>query len=128
MSEFTKGEWSILPEEDDKDYIRIRGTVWGGRYKIANVICLEHRNSDKSVEWRERDRKESMVNARLIAAAPELYSALESTSRELEWCIDYINNHMRKNISASDFQPPDYYDHQTCHENQELLAKIKGDL
>jgi len=74
MSEFTKGEWSILPEEDDKEYIRIRGTVLGGRYKIANVIDLKDHHDDS--EWCERERKESMANARLIAAAPELYSAL----------------------------------------------------
>lgn len=34
----TKGPWQILPEECDKPYIRIRGTVLGRRYKIANVV------------------------------------------------------------------------------------------
>ena len=39
MSEarFTKGPWRTLPEEVDKSYVRVRGTVLGGRYKIANV-------------------------------------------------------------------------------------------
>jgi len=111
MSEFTKGEWVTSASEEYPSEVEVNCDGWN--------ICLVHDDADGVP---------SHVNARLIAAAPELYSALESTSRELEWCIDYINNHMRKNISASDFQPPDYYDHQTCHENQVLLEKIKSEM
>ena len=36
----TPRPWVILPVEDDKDYIRIRGTQLGGQYKIANVLFV----------------------------------------------------------------------------------------
>jgi len=87
MSEFTKGEWIILPEEDDKEYIRIRGTVLGGRYKIANVIDLKDHHDDS--KWCEIERKESMANARLIAAAPELYNMLTDVFNALEQSPEY---------------------------------------
>lgn len=80
MSEarFTKGDWVVLPFEDDKEYIRIRGSALGGRYKIANVIDLkDHHNGS---EWCKRERAESMANAQLIKKAPDLYEAVEMAS------------------------------------------------
>jgi hypothetical protein len=71
MSEHTKGPWVALPEERDKPYIRIRGTVLGGRYKIANVLTPVYDGVH------EREAKETRANARLIAAAPELLEALK---------------------------------------------------
>ena len=35
----TPGPWQLLPEEAGKDYLRIRGTQLGGRYKVANVLA-----------------------------------------------------------------------------------------
>jgi len=83
MSEakFTKGEWLILPLEDDKEYIRIRGTVLGGRYKIANVTDLKFHHDGK--EWCKRERGESLANANLIAAAPDMYELLDEVSHVL---------------------------------------------
>ena len=75
-AKFTKGDWSILPTEDDREYIRIRGTALGGRYKIANVSDLKHHHS--SAEWCKLERVESTANAHLIAAAPDMYEMLES--------------------------------------------------
>ena len=72
MSKFTKGPWQILPEEADKDYIRIRGTVLGGRYKVANVPTPVY----EGIHPREVD--ETRANAALIAAAPELFEALQA--------------------------------------------------
>jgi len=66
MSKHTPGPWQSLPEECDKPYIRIRGTVFGGRYKIANVITPSYEGVH------EREAVETRANARLIAAAPEL--------------------------------------------------------
>ena len=71
----TTGPWTMLPEEADKDYLRIRGTRLGGRYKVANVHHLRFEGVHAVV--RERDDAESMANARLIAAAPELLEALQ---------------------------------------------------
>ncbi len=70
-AQHTQGPWTVLPEEVDKDYIRIRGIRLGGRYKIANVIWPVYQGTN------EREAQETRVNARLIAAAPELLQALE---------------------------------------------------
>ena len=67
----TAGPWQALPEECDKPYIRVRGTVLGGRYKIANVVTPAY----EGVHQCEAD--ETRRNAQLIAAAPELLAALE---------------------------------------------------
>lgn len=68
----TPGPWQILPEEADKDYIRIRGTVLGGRYKVANVPTPTYEGVPP------REVEETRANARLIAAAPELLAMLEA--------------------------------------------------
>lgn len=72
----TPGPWTALPEELDRDYIRIRGTVLGGRYKIANVLHPSGRNLSK--ELRKREAEETRANVRLIAAAPKLLEACEA--------------------------------------------------
>lgn len=73
MSEFkgSAGAWRLLPEEVDKPYIRVRGTLLGGRYKIANILTPVYEN----VHSREAD--ETRANANLIAAAPDLLEALQ---------------------------------------------------
>jgi regulation of enolase protein 1 (concanavalin A-like superfamily) len=79
MEKFSKGEWAIMPIEQDKEYIRIRGAVLGGKFKIANVSDLKNHHEDGK-KWCEFDRAEPMANAHLIAAAPEMYSALRLIS------------------------------------------------
>lgn len=72
MSEkHTQGPWAYLPEECDKPYIRIRGTMLGGRYKIANVITPFYEGVH------EREAKETRCNARLIAESPVMFDLLE---------------------------------------------------
>jgi hypothetical protein len=70
-TKFTPGPWKVLAEESDKDYLRIRGTRLGDRYKIANVI--------KPTYWgvHPREAEETRANASLIAAAPDLLEALD---------------------------------------------------
>lgn len=65
----TPGPWLVLPEEDDKPYLRIRGTAPVRRYKIANVM--------RPHPYCEED-DESRANANLIAAAPDLLAALQT--------------------------------------------------
>ena len=65
----TPGPWAVLPEEVDRDYIRVRGTRLGDRYKVANVLTP----TGQGVPAREAE--ETRANARLIAAAPELLEA-----------------------------------------------------
>lgn len=87
MSKHTEGPWQSMPEEVDKPYIRIRGTRLGCRYKIANVLsCGEH----------ELSADEVRANARLIAAAPDLLSALS------------------KLLDASEGHPMDYFAKQAA--------------
>lgn len=71
MSAHTPGPWNLLPEECDRPYVRVRGTVPGGRFKIANVLTPAYEGVH------EREAKETRANARLIAAAPELLAALK---------------------------------------------------
>lgn len=68
---FTPGPWEVKPAEEDKPYIRVRGTRLGERYKIANVL------SDHPVG------NEASANAHLIAASTELYEALDSIATML---------------------------------------------
>lgn len=78
MSEFkhTPGPWQTLPEECDKPYVRIRGTMLGCRYKIANVLTPVYEGVHA------REAIETRANARIIAAAPELLEALRSIVEE----------------------------------------------
>lgn len=67
----TPGDWKVMPEEVDRDYIRIRGTEIGCRYKIANVMTPTYPGVH------EREVVETRANAKLIATAPELLAALQ---------------------------------------------------
>ncbi len=67
----TPGPWQVLPEEMGKNYLRVRGTILGLRYKIADV-----RNPDYEGVT-ENDTQMTRANARLIAAAPELREMLD---------------------------------------------------
>lgn len=71
----TLGSWTVLPEEADNEYLRIRGTRLGGRYKIANVHCVRYVGMYEAISKQEAE--ESLANARLIAAAPEMFAALQ---------------------------------------------------
>ena len=78
-SQHTPGPWKSLPEEADKPYIRVRGTALGRRYKIANVMDPTYNGAT------DQDFEETRANARLIAAAPELYAALEQIAQISEY-------------------------------------------
>lgn len=66
---YTPGPWRLLPEEPGKLHIRVRGPL-GRRHRVANVLS-----------YGDLDLEETRANARLIAAAPELYEALAELVR-----------------------------------------------
>ena len=72
----TRGPWIGLPEEPGVPYIRIRGTVLGGRYKIANVLRPDYDGADAL------EGAETRANARLIVLAPLLLEL----AREMASC------------------------------------------
>ncbi|WP_438391128.1 hypothetical protein [Caballeronia sp. DA-9] len=74
----TLGPWMTLPDEANKPYVRIRGSVAGSRFKIANVLKPIY---DDAPEWEE---EETRANVRLIEAAPDLLEALMLTVRYLD--------------------------------------------
>ena len=70
VSQHTPGPWQVLPEEDDRQYLRIRGTEPGQLWKIANVHHDPH-------AYRRHDADETRANASLIACAPDLLAVVE---------------------------------------------------
>ena len=98
-TQHTKGQWSDLPEECDKPYIRIRGTCLGGRYKIANVVTPIYDGAAS------QEAEETRANARLIAAAPDLLDALLL-------CVDALE---------------DGHWQETKQVARDALAKVNGD-
>lgn len=77
---YSHGPWEVKPEEAHRDYIRIRGTTPGGIYKIANVHAPTLEGNGK---WVNGEIEERRANARLVAAAPETFEAMESLV--IEW-------------------------------------------
>lgn len=77
MSKITPGPWQILEQDPEDNFFRIRGTVLGEKYKIANVLFVQEV---------DRDKKEAEANANLIAMAPELLEALKG----MKWFVDHI--------------------------------------
>lgn len=77
-AKFTPGPWAVKPAEPGKHYLRIRGTVLGQTYKIANVIIPTYNGVH------EREHGEARANANLIANAPCLARALLILVRTIE--------------------------------------------
>jgi hypothetical protein len=113
MSGFTKGPWSQKESYD----IEIRND----NELVCNIPTWDPDNTGYNV------CTEVAANANLIAAAPDMLEALESTNKELQSVITKLNQMLKKNISPYDLDEPEYYDMQTCHENQVLIAKAKGE-
>jgi hypothetical protein len=71
MRKYTEGPWQIMPEEVDRDYIRIRGTRLGQRYKIANVLTPTHPGVSS------KEAEETRANAALIVTSPRLLACIK---------------------------------------------------
>ena len=50
-----------------------------------------------------------------------LENALKQTNAELSGAIDEVNNNLKGYIQSSDLDDPNYWDKETCHNNQALL-------
>lgn len=71
----TSGPWTTLDTEPGKNYIRVRGTQIGRRYRIANVLFAADTPEEVA---------EASANAQLIAQAPRMRQLLELIHDELE--------------------------------------------
>ena len=80
----TPGKWEQKPEELHRDYIRIRGTRLGGRFKVCNV-----NGSTGNNESYEREAKETRANANFIASCA---GPAEAGWRSTIAAIDFILN------------------------------------
>lgn len=94
---FTPGPWKILPVEDDKNYIRIRGTQWGAKYKIANIIDNKSHHKEGTKQYLT-EHQETMDTARLIKAAPEMFELLNEVLELIDEGDSYHIEKMRPDI------------------------------
>lgn len=74
----TPTPWQLKPGETGVNYIRIRGTSLGHRYKIANVSCPFW----KGMHEMEHDHEESRANAAFIVRACNAHDELVDVARE----------------------------------------------
>ena len=83
IAKHTPGPWRTLQEECDKPYIRIRGTIPGERYKVANVLTPVY----DGVHYGEAEQ--TRANARLIAAAPDMLAVLQACHEAMSYMSEY---------------------------------------
>ncbi len=69
----TPGPWRIEPNEGRFCWSQINGDGWGSLAQVCTRLVGD-----------DFDHPEGVANARLIAAAPELYEALENAVNALE--------------------------------------------
>ena len=108
-TKFTEGPW--LKCSRGEALIGIKG-------KNVSVYNCGLSGSGKSPE--------SVANANLIAAAPDMYAMVESLSHELNMAIDEINT-MRDIHHTDNLTPTDHWDKESLHDAQVLLAKARGE-
>lgn len=101
---FTQGEW--VAKLDD-GYYQVSCGSW--------FVCTSF------------DTEQDKANARLIAAAPDMYRMIESLTIELSSAITEANLWRQRIINITTENQPDLIDGQTCHEAQLLLAKARGE-
>jgi hypothetical protein len=85
MSEtkFTPGPWAVQP---------MHQILWIGTPKDGGQLdeLILHINQDKG--YKEEKKERNLANAKLIAAAPDLYEALSECATELEIFLDVPKN------------------------------------
>ena len=119
MKTHTPGPWKILPEEVGRDYIRVRGTVYGTRFKIANVLHPGSTHPD--------DDSQTRANARLIAASPELLQELEKAHRIISNALNLMTSEQKRNwANANARDGVDGEGITRATEREAVIAKTKG--
>lgn len=79
-------------------------------------------------QFGERDEIQTIINslqADVVARGnriAELERALRTTNDELHGAINKINETLKREITSSDLDDPDYWDFQTVHDNSMLLG------
>ena len=87
---------------------------------IAN--SLSHENVLKA-----KTRSAGRALMDIMKRVEELENKLIETASELACMIDMENARLEQNISGTDLDDPDYFDHQTVHEAMKLAnATITG--
>lgn len=100
----TKGKWEVV----ENDY-------------FVDIMCEENAiASVHSNEFNGVSKEQMRANARMMALAPELFERLSKANDEIAFLISIYNNKVK--------DPANFLDAETCHINQLLLAKVKGDL
>ena len=151
-SKFTKGPWRwevnikhkrvVLTggkPRYDKDVLRFERYGMQGAQptfcEIGDRDIQGEKASDLSCVIEGREHHESWFrglnhpDAHLIAAAPEMYEALQATSNELQWALSELNKRIERDhdYSSASLDPPELLDMETCHNNAVLLAKARGE-
>lgn len=102
MSDFTPGPWLYRPHETD-DWGVVR-TIPTEDHRLGGVICQAHdpriRARQSLSEHRRAGTDPWEANARLIAAAPELYEALEAIMREDDATLSEVNARLEAGRAA----------------------------
>lgn len=79
MTKFTKGPW-VQKNDSDEDVVWVEDSI--GQY-----ICDLYHIADKKVFTKEN----AIANSHLIAAAPDLYEALELANKVLIECSQFLD-------------------------------------
>ena len=98
--EHTPGPWAISGPWDETcipESIRICSPNYAPRQYVADVYTGDPNNG------MDFHRQESLANARLIAAAPELLEALQAALAELDtyWKGDYMGRELPMQMRAA---------------------------
>ncbi len=110
-TKFTKGEWY--------QYANSKGLGVG----VSGMGICELEYSDSIII----SKSENEANAHLIAAAPDMYRVIDELSSELYTLILEVNLHRSRVINSQTETEPDYWDAQSVHEAELLLAKARGE-
>ena len=102
MTKFTKGPWVAKGANPSRIYGMVRED------KESMVAATGSVNAD------------SGANAHLIAAAPDMYTEITHLIHELNFVIEAYNKKVK--------DPSEFFDAESCHKAQVLLAKARGEL
>ena len=108
-TKFTKGEWFI------ERYHTMLDVSVVGKGSICTVDT-DHVMDECMID----PTPEQVANANLIAAAPEMYTEISHLMHELNHVIEAYNKVVK--------DPSEFFDAESCHKAQILLAKARGEI